>query len=250
MAKVNHGLISGKVGSLVYYVVNGQQMVRGRAIHIKVSQKAAKQNKIFRTATKIGSGIRSSLSTHFPTGYNGPVNNSITSRLCAALKSQWNERTQSFDLIKNGFETLDDFQFEPKVIVEKFFNPIMAFSLDGTSLTVALDEIEILRDIVFAKGSLKCDVVIGLSTLQLTSEPKITSFADNRIISIKKTDVVIQPPTLIFNAPPASLCIITMFLRFYDGGKNTWNLINSRSFNPGKILKAVYTPAESLPIIM
>lgn len=245
MAKIINGLISGTVGPLMYYAVNGVQMVKQKAVKVKQSKRTKVASKIFAKAAQISSDIRNSLSAQLPNEHNQTLVNALNGAVFRSINHQWKEADNKFDFNQKGFSLLDGFEFDAKANTSRLLRSPWKVTHGNGKITVSFDQVNVQRALVFPDRSMKCEIVVGLTLLRLRNGLKV-ALSENQTVTIKKTEPSVGPFKLSFEVPAACLCIVTMFLRYYRTGRDDWKLINSKKFNPGCIQKAVYTAGKCM----
>ncbi len=110
------------------------------------------------------------------------------------------------------------------------------------TLTVSLPALEIPKNLKFPKDTKSCRMLIGRSLTDLTNKKRKIDFVTFDVLNKKGTTV---PQSWEFETEPGCVCIIVISLQFIQSSLAGETVINSKTFNPAAILKAVVSEGQA-----
>lgn len=195
---------------------------------------------IFGKASALSKGIMSSLSAQLPADYNQGRRNKLSGSVHKALVRQWDEKTGKFKFLKTGFKTLNGFEWDSEYDVSDLLLEMPEVSSSKGKLEITFQQLVMGQHLNFPLKSFRCDLITGMSLFDLENGTMV-ALSENQTIVFKNDKGVVEPFKISYGVPPRCLCVITLFLEYFQAGKAGWKLLNQRDFTPGCILAAIYT---------
>lgn len=236
MAKVIGGLLSGVVGDYVYKIVNGKQRVSARPVKKKKKKSDPKTPlNIFGMTAKLGAAVRASLSNQLINLEGNAICTRLTSPIMKSLKGSRDEESQLFFFEPDSFGALSHFEFNSVAKMYNFSGYNTDVSFEDKVIYVSLEGIK------FPTRAFRCEAEICVSLFRLR-DGFYTAAPEKQTIEILKTTALGNIPQLRFDMPDGCLCIVSLFLKFYEPLGEKWIPMNGKKFNPGNICGVYVSP--------
>ncbi len=177
--------MSGLMGPVVVYELNGKQVMRSRPRRHKKSKASQESAKQFGQASRMSCSIRA----YTP---GGTIMQPATHhRLTGAIRN-WLQFAQSGAGVVSGFSTLENFQFNEKASISEKWRA--TFSIDWTrknKIVVNVPEFVPMHDIAAPRNidTIRCTVLATSTTL--TNSHTVTSMPYNQF-DIKYNDKMVK----------------------------------------------------------
>jgi hypothetical protein len=170
MATNDGKFFRGIVGNAIFRVLNGKQIVQQREAPgtRKQSDETKKNSNTFGMAATLGAQIRRTMATKIIQNVDSTVASRLSGQLTSILSAHRDKKTMLYDWQPNSFETLEGFNFNPKIRLSKRLDTLPGISLKDEILTVAFPEISMPGILKFPFNSFRCKLSTSVSLLRLT----------------------------------------------------------------------------------
>ena len=241
MAIINGKYLRGILGPLVFSVQDGQQKVSVKKTPGTIKQTAAtkKAGRIFGLASKLGSLIRLVLQPLVKGFQDKTMHSRLAADLCLVLSSCRNPDTGMFNFAEYSFSTVEGFEFNRKSPLRKSLGITPAVNLDKKVLKVAFPEGDAPIGLRFPRQATHCEIKMGLLLLRL-DKSLMQQWTEWRSIVVDRADNVLNGKQFSFKVPAGCLCIVSLFLRYYQYTQ----LLNNKQFSPAGICGARISPGQ------
>lgn len=233
----------GKVGSLVYKVVNGVQVVSQAPVHKprKLSKAAFFTGNTFSAGTSIGAAIRKTLSPQIQGFSDTEMNGRLVSGLVKVLRACRDKKTLEFKITNEKLTELDFFEFNTSSRMRYMISLDHDYDERTLQFKVQIPVLCSIEDMDFPEESVRCTVKASVSCFRIW-EGLRTELPETQSIVIDRKWDEFPGHVFSFNLPQDCLCMLTVFLEYAEYSGKEYTIINRRKMNPGSILKLVMTP--------
>jgi len=242
MATRNGKFLRGVLGTFVYKVVNGKQIVSVRPLKGStiLSENTKKTNATFGMAASLGCAIRKSLITPLSDFPDGDMPKRLMSSLFKSLKNCLNKDTMVYQIEEDTFLNAEGFEFFSRSRFHALMrNEPKVTRTDGL-LTVTVPKSLIVEKFEFPTSAFQCKIIINVSLFRLW-DGLMAKVPDSQEIIFRRSMGYLEEQQLNFAVPNGCLCIVSVFLKYANYDTDKWVAVNEAKFNPGIITKAYMT---------
>jgi len=241
MAKFDGKFLTGIVGPAVYKKYRNMQVVTAKS---RLTKKQQTKN-THKAATQFG--IASTLAEQFRRDayevitdfYDGTMVYRFRTDVQKALRQAFDAQSEAYHFTANSFDRLNGFEFNADSPVMDNFFVQPEQTIEGNILTIKLPEIHVSKDMKFPVKASSCLLNIAVSMFDLTYGNRTMCPIQSIEIPNGSGDNVIPAQELSFEIEPGCLCISMFSFQFIQKTFAGNLLINSKSFNPVAVFRAV-----------
>lgn len=243
MATKKGDLISGAIGSVVFRVVDGKQIVCSLPAKGKVKQSQATKNSntTFGVASTLAARIRDTMEGELLGKYDSGMCSRLSGKVFLSLKDCKDTETLQYDLRERCFNRLDSFPFNEKAQVSNYITEMPEVVLDNGMLAVKFKKMKILNQIKFPYRSYHCRLSVSVSLMQL-SAGKMSIKAETQRKGISRAENDLEPFVFNFTVPDGCFYVVSLFLEYLSNAKNITAALTQKKLNPCCICKAAIAP--------
>lgn len=238
MARIRNGLISGRIGPIDYYVVNGVQFAKSHQPNVRRSENTIVAAKVFGVATALANEFRQSFAGVLLAYKKKRLTDRFTGALFSALNPLWREKSKTFVLKRNSFSALQGFEFDEKALVGNYIKVVPSIEFSRQVLRISLPKLEYNKNLLFPDPAMKCEVIVSVSLFRLKEGLRIP-VAESQQVSVSQSTSS-AATVFKFDVPKGCLAVATLFLNFLKTNPAVWRTMTTEEFNPGNIIAAVY----------
>ncbi|MNJ98298.1 hypothetical protein D3C87_160610 [compost metagenome] len=241
MAKFDGKFLTGVIGPAVYKKYGNMQLVTSKSRLTKKQQtknthKAAAQFGIASTLAEQFRSVTTEIITDF---YDGTMVYRFRTDVQKALRQAFDTQSETYHFTANTFDRLNGFEFNADSPVMDNFFVQPEQRVNGNILTIKLPEIHVPKDMKFPVKASSCLLNIAVSMFDLTYGNRTMCPVQSIEIPRDSGDNVIPAQELSFEIEPGCLCISMFSFQFIQKTFAGNLLINSKSFNPVAVFRAV-----------
>lgn len=245
MAIKKDDLFSGAIGSVVFRVVNGKQIVSSRPAKGKVKQSQATKNSntTFGVASTLAARIRDTIESELQRKYDTGMCSRLSGKVFLSLKDSKDKETMQYAFNEHSFSRLDGFAFNMKAQVSNCMAEMPEIVLKDGILAVKFKKMKILDQIKFPYKSYHCRLSVSVSLMQL-SAGRVSFKAEIQRIGISRAENYVEPFAFNFPVPDGCFYVVSLFLEYVSSGKNISAALTHKKLNPCCICKAAIAPGN------
>ncbi|TCC99831.1 hypothetical protein [Pedobacter psychroterrae] len=238
MARIIGKYLKGVLGDSVLKTYGNMQIIQARPVKGKSrrAEGSDKSSSLFGIASNIACEFRTGVSKLVTAFYDGTMIFRLNTEVAHALRYANNPETGSFNLVADSFSRLEGFDFNAKSPLVNTLVSLPQVEIGEHSLTVSLPALEIPKNLKFPKDTKFCRMLIGRSLTDLTNQKRKIDFVSFEIENKKGTTI---PQSWEFETQAGCVCILVVSLQFIQSSLAGEAVVNSKTFNPAAILKAV-----------
>jgi len=248
MAHIKGKFIHGKMNDSVYRELNGKQIIQSMPAteEKKRTEGTKKAATVFGKASKLAAEIRSGLHHISSQFYDGQMIARLSKEVLYSLNAAKITETQSFNFKEGSFRSLVGFEFNIKSPLKTNLLVAPTFSLTGTTLKVAIPEINVPIDLKFPEDRLEgCKLLVLTTILDLVHKRTKRTTPQIMDIPYSYEPKVLPGKTFEFEVTPGCLCITAISLQFTKSSFAGDIIVNNKLFNPAAIIHAFIPPGTS-----
>ncbi|HTM98037.1 MAG TPA: hypothetical protein VL088_04815 [Pedobacter sp.] len=248
MAHIKGKFIHGKMNDSVYRELNGKQIIQSMPAteEKKRTEGTKKAATVFGKASKLAAEIRSGLHHISSRFYDGQMIARLSKEVLYSLNAAKITETQSFNFKEDSFRSLVGFEFNIKSPLKTNLLVAPTFSLTGTTLKVAIPEINVPIDLKFPEDRLEgCKLLVLTTILDLVHKRTKRTTPQIMDIPYSYEPKVLPGKTFEFEVTPGCLCITAISLQFTKSSFAGDIIVNNKLFNPAAIIHAFIPPGTS-----
>lgn len=241
MAIIEDGMLSGKLGGLVFGK-DGRVRTKGKVNQTERTKKAASVFGEF--ISPLGKIIRDAFRSTHLNFTDGKMVNRMNSAL-ATIIHQHLDFDRTFTFHADSFERLKGFDFNT---LSPLFNNLLFLpkvSVLGEELLLALPRFTLSKHLRFPKGCHACLMCIQTAFLNLEAGKWDTCMEE---VELSKGKDVFEARDWSFTLPPGTVAMVTIGLNFHQGN-GTMCAINAKNFHPAGIIAAVYQEGSGVQAV-
>lgn len=243
MAVYIDGYLKGAFGPYVFRKMYNKQVVSRRLAkgEMKQTEATKKMAGVFGKASMLGRQIRETVERSIDKQNDPAMSRRLTTNLRQILSTCRDPETEQYSFEEQSFSKLNGFDYNIKSPLNKSLKQNLVADLKDGVLSIDLPAVQPQDLLLFPDGSSACELTIAISLFRLGDAMKKYG-AELQVIKIKKraTDIVQQH--FEFNVPDGCLCVVSVFLQYYDVVRNLAKVINSKTFSPAGICFALISP--------
>lgn len=191
-------------------------------------------------------GIASNLAARIRGGFNNIVNGMndgtatyrLNTEMLNCLNIAKDPETQKFTFHTDSFDRLAGFEFNAGTPFKNNFLVEPEYVDGDNTVQIVLPEIQVPRDIKFAKDANFCRLMLGTVMLDLSNGRGENTQAQFLDIPYSRTTTIIPAHTFEFVVEPGCVCITAASLQFFKTTPIGDMSLNSKAFCPAAILNA------------
>lgn len=245
MGIMDGDFLRGTVGSSVFKKHRNQQVVQGKSKKKQIDMTAASYDSafVFGRASTLASTIRV-LNSDLIAFYDGAMISRFTGECNYILQQAATMGGKKFNFSPEAFSRLNGFEFNNDSPVKNylFAQPITSFT--GNLVNIDVPEIHIPNDLRFPPRARYCIVAFKVCLFDLQTDTYKDQAIKSFEIELKYPATTVPATQLSFEATQGCLCIISLGLFYLEKTFAGNTVVNSTSFSPSAILKAVFCPGE------
>ncbi len=244
MARIIGKYIRGAVGDVVFKTHGDIQILQARPRKKKSrqSKKTKKAASIFGLASSLAAEFRRKLSALVTTFYDGTMIFRLNTEVLQSLRQANNPETNTFHFLNDSFVRLDGFDFNIKSPLYNNLLLLPEVEISSPVVTVSLPGLEMSKDLKFPVDIVFCNVLIGCSFYDIAGLHTKTEFVS--FLAENKKGTCTLPQRWEFELHPGCVCITAISLQYIKSGLAGDTIVNSKTFNPAAILKALVLDGE------
>lgn len=237
--------LHGRIGDLVYKVVNGKQIVTRRPVQKKrkLAQKTIYGRDTFGLGTSLSSVMRKSIVPLLHGFNDSDLSIRLTSKIVKALRSCRDPKTMEFNMEQDSFRSLDFFECNKHSELAPRIKFLSNFKTAQNLLEVVIPSFNTLNNSSFPYNSVRCTVRVNLSYFRIW-DGLMSADQDTQMTVIDRSSAAYEGHAFYFNLPQGSLCMVTAFLEYSAFSNKQYTVINSHKFSPACILNVFLTPGS------
>lgn len=249
MAKKNGKFLRGVLGSLVFRVVNGKQIVTIRPPKgsIKQSEATKKASQTFGMASSFAAQILRGLKVALVEPGDTRVRNKMNSAIAVILKNCRDPETGKYHFDDQSFTPLDNFELNTRSKVQDLVIGMPSVMYKDGVLRLSLIDLKIPAMLKFPHDSFKCKITFCMLMYRL-SEGLAVLNPEMQELVVTKDRKSTEAQDFIFKIPEGCFCLVTMTLQYAVAMKSGWQIINTKHFNPARICATVFAPGTYQPV--
>jgi hypothetical protein len=234
MARIKDKHIIGVIGPVVYKMYRETQVITIKPGKVKQTENTRKCSVIFAHAIDLSNAFKDKFSQHLHDYQDGTMYNRMTSVMSRILYEFNDPDTMMYDFNADSFKSLQDFDFNKDSPLINSLRVKAIASVTGDILTVTLPELMIPAQLKFPAGSKCCKVTISpvLFTLRENARPRAI---DHQSFVIEKNQKIADAHQFQFSLSDGCLCLVGIFLDFFNIKDGYQVLQNNKKFNPAGI---------------
>lgn len=211
MGKQKNTRISGTIGNVIYYVVNGKGLNRSKPKKVKRSKATKKSAKHFAKAIRLSAAIRSGLASLLPESKGRTLINSINNAC-----NKWMHAPEDRHFLPEGeLPYLYQLQFNDKIALsERFKSPLQVDWATPGIATLMLPLINPIQNISAPAGTTMVHFRVGLTGCTVKDWMKTDSFFASVDIPYNDTLIPAQSFQLPYAAAADSIILVAVALNY------------------------------------
>lgn len=239
MAIFQGKFLKGTLGGFVFKAYKGKQIVSSRPAPGTVNQTLASKraSDTFGMTSKLNKHIRGLFQTETNDHVDGKYTSRLTGELSASINPCRDPVTSNFHFEKESFSNLRGFEFNIVSPVKKVLNGLPKVILADEMIQVQFPLLKSGLDVLFPKRATHCDLILCLGLIRLKDGKRIL-VPERQRLKIKKDEMLTERMDFSFKVPQGCLCIVSLFLNYY----NDRLPLNNKLFSPGIICGALVSP--------
>ena len=243
MARIIGKFIKGVIGDAVFKTFGDVQIIQAKPKKNKSrrTEGTKKAASMFGVASNLAREFRMNLSALVTTFYDGTMIFRLNTEVLHSLRYAHNPETATFSFVEDSFCRLDGFDFNAKSPLENSLLAMPQVEFSENTLTVMLPALNIPKDLKFPKGATSCKILVGYTLYDLANCRRKIEFVSFDVLNKKGTTL---PQSWEFEIQPGCVCITALSLQFAKSALAGETILNSKTFNPAAILKAVVIDGE------
>lgn len=235
MAILKGNFVTGLLGPLTFKELNGQQVITSQANDVKQTEGTKKAAKTFGMASTLQSQITERFSFNLMGLKDSDQHSRMNQILNPALFGARHPTTRAFHFEKETFENLKGFEFNLGLRAndQMIIKPVV--HIDEGVLQVSFPDWELPSKLKWMDKSSYCIMTFSVVLFRLGDGLK-ERFPEMQSVRLEKgTDDVLNGRSFTFNVPDGCLCIVGVFLQYFD----SFRMLNNEKMSPAAICDAI-----------
>jgi len=249
MAIIKNNFLVGVLGSLIFKVVNGEQVVTTKKQKGTTKQSVATVavSKTYGLASKFASEMMQSHEQNLNKMQDGSMFSRLTPLLFKKLDEAWDPARQRFEVGRMDFTSMAGFAYNIKSALHKNMNANTIVKLTSGRLQITFDQGPLKTPIKFPRGATSCELTVAIVLFRLEDGLK-TKVVISQDQWIYRHQDEIELESFQFEVPQGCLCMVSTFLHFYAYRKNYLISMNTKNFNPAAIAAVLFIQESEVPL--
>jgi hypothetical protein len=233
----------GTLGPVAFKEVGGRQMMVSKVAPgvIKQTPGTKKSANTFGMASRLGGNLRHIYQHDLNGYYDGGMVSRLNAEINKSLIECRDPESRLFSFSADSFNPLADFDYNSKSLVKDSLKIKPQISIANGLLKVLFPRSGKLPALKFPAGSSDCELIVSVAFIELKEGRKV-QVPDRKSLIINKKKQILSPPEFVFEVPDGCLCVVSMFLLYFNIRNNYRVVINNKKFSPAAICGAVITP--------
>jgi len=233
---------TGPVGPVIFRKRKGKQVVCARPLPgtMKQTESTKKASGTFGMASSIVKHIKEANSAEIMNYHDGTLHNRLMTEINPILSQCRDLATMRYSFEVNSFSQLAGLDFNAESPLRKYLGFGPRISLEKNSLHVKFPAGQSKKKIKFIKESNSCDLTLSLLLFRLKDGKRLKEPLKQTIVVAKNDQDLLDGKEFIFVVPDGCLCLLSIFLKYYDYNQ----LLNHPMLSPAAICFAELVPGD------
>ena len=242
MGTFNGKHFTGPVGPVIFRKRKGKQVVCAKPLPgtMKQTENTKKASGTFGMASLMVKHIKEGYSEEIMGYHDGTLHNRLMTSINPVLSQCRDLSTMSYNFGVNSFKRLNGLNFNVESPLHKYLGFDPGIMLEGNSLRVEFPSTNAKRNIKFIRNSNACHLTMSLLLFNLKDGKRLNEPLNQTVILAKKEQEQLGGQEFTFTVPDGCLCLLSIFLQYYDYD----HLLNNPLMSPGAICFAQLVPGD------
>jgi len=246
MANYNGKYFKGPVGPMIFKQGKKGQIITSRPSPgtVKQTEETKKASDTFGMASILSVEVKNSFERELMNFQDKTMYIRLVKQVSEVMYRCRNPETRRYHFDHDSFHGLAGFDFNINSPAVKWLGTMPHVNYTNGMLGLLFPDDQKSKKLKFVKGSSYCDMTVAVTVISLADglRSRYPLLQEQRFD--KETNPELNGKRFDFKVPDGCLCVVSIFLKFY----NFKNLQNTKTFSPAFICDAIITDGIDIPM--